>query len=66
MGFLWGWPRLKKKIIEYISRLIPRERRKLLLRVPVLGDVVIPFEETVPIQGTKDFTPFWTVLEDEE
>ena len=67
MGFLWGWSRLKKKIIEYVSRLIPRERRKLLLRVPVLGDVVMHFEELIPVQGTKDFTPMlFEILEDED
>ncbi|MCJ7632351.1 hypothetical protein MUP77_08155 [Candidatus Bathyarchaeota archaeon] len=67
MGFLWGWSRLKKKITEYISRLIPRQRKRFLLKVPVTGDVVMHFEELIPVQGTKDFTSIlFEILEDED
>lgn len=67
MGFLWGWSRLKKKITEYISRLIPKERRKVLLRIPVYGSPVHLFKETIQVEGEKDLFPIlWELIEDED
>jgi hypothetical protein len=60
------WAGLKKIVSEVISRLIPSRRRKVLLSIPVYGSPVYPFEENIKVTGEKDFSIFWTILEDED
>jgi hypothetical protein len=61
------WEKFKEAIKEAISRLIPKRRRKVILKVPMYGDVVCKFQMIVPVEGEKDFfRMFWELILDEE
>ena len=56
-----------KKIIEWVSRVIPIKRIPFEFRIPVIGDKVIPFKEEIRVSGKKDFFELlWLLLEDED
>jgi hypothetical protein len=61
------WAKVKEAVKEAISRLIPRRRKRVTLRVPVHGSPVHPFQMTVKVEAEKDFFPLmWELVLDSE
>ena len=62
-----GYGGILKKILKAVSRLIPKKRKHFILKVPVDGSPVHPFEMTVTCDGEKDFRRMlFEILEDED
>jgi len=62
------WGRIKKKLEEALSRLIPQgKRRKFLMKVPVVGDLIAPVVMDMPVTGRAvEFKQLAIALEDEK
>jgi len=62
------WHRVKEAIKAVVSRLLPKKRVKVLMKVRVTGDTYFPMHEiaTYQVSGKKDFRRMlFEILEDE-